>query len=117
MLTIRQHRVINTVNALIEGRRDMRAEYDFSKMKGRKNPFARHISAGKGEEKEVTSVVETMVAMAYKEAKKNGEFTVPGLGKLVKVHRKARIGRNPATGAEIKIPAKTVAKFRLIDVN
>lgn len=63
--------------------------------------------------KEVTTVVETMVEMAYKEAKKNGEFTVPGLGKLVKVQRKARIGRNPATGQEIKIPAKTVAKFRL----
>jgi DNA-binding protein HU-beta len=63
--------------------------------------------------KEVTTVIETMVEMAYKEAKKNGEFTVPGLGKLVKVQRKARIGRNPATGQEIKIPAKTVAKFRL----
>ena len=63
--------------------------------------------------KEVTNVVETMVEMAYKEAKKNGEFTVPGLGKLVKVARKARMGRNPATGEEIKIPAKTVAKFRL----
>lgn len=63
--------------------------------------------------KEVTAVVETMVEMAYKEAKQNGEFTVPGLGKLVKVHRKARMGRNPATGEEIKIPAKTVAKFRL----
>ncbi|MBD3248119.1 HU family DNA-binding protein [Candidatus Falkowbacteria bacterium] len=63
--------------------------------------------------KEVANVVETMVEMAYKEAKKNGEFTVPGLGKLVKVHRKARMGRNPATGEEIKIPAKTVAKFRL----
>ncbi len=63
--------------------------------------------------KEVTNVIETMVEMSYKEAKKNGEFTVPGLGKLVKVHRKARMGRNPATGEEIKIPAKTVAKFRL----
>lgn len=63
--------------------------------------------------KEVTNVVETMVDMSYKEAKKNGEFTIPGLGKLVKVKRKARKGRNPATGEEIKIPAKTVAKFRL----
>ena len=49
--------------------------------------------------------------MAYKNAK-NG-FTVPGLGKLVLVNRKARMGRNPATGAAIKIPAKRVVKFRV----
>ncbi len=49
--------------------------------------------------------------LAYKEAK-NG-FTVPGLGKLVVVQRKARTGRNPATGATIKIPAKKVLKFRI----
>src|SRR6201982_3632918 len=48
---------------------------------------------------------------AYREAKKD-EFAIPGLGKLVKQKRKARIGRNPATGEEIKIPAKTVLKFR-----
>ena len=48
---------------------------------------------------------------AYKEAKKG--FTFPGLGKLVLVQRKARIGRNPATGAAIKIPAKKVLKFRI----
>jgi DNA-binding protein HU-beta len=52
------------------------------------------------------------VELAYSEAKK-GEFAVPGLGKLVKQKRKARLGRNPATGAEIKIPAKTVLKFRV----
>ncbi len=49
--------------------------------------------------------------MAYKGAKSG--FTVPGLGKLVLVNRKARLGRNPATGAEIKIPAKRVVKFRV----
>ena len=49
--------------------------------------------------------------MAYKEAK--NAFTVPGLGKLVKVRRKARMGRNPATGETIRIPAKTVLKFRI----
>ena len=47
------------------------------------------------------------------EVKKNGQFVVPGIGKLVKVQRKARMGRNPATGQEIKIPAKTVVKFRV----
>ncbi len=49
--------------------------------------------------------------LAYKEAKKS--FVLPGLGKLVVEKRKARKGRNPATGAEIKIPAKTVLKFRI----
>jgi DNA-binding protein HU-beta len=52
-------------------------------------------------------------AMAAAEVKKNGEFTLPGFGKLVKATRKAREGRNPATGAVIKIPAKTTVKFRL----
>jgi len=52
-------------------------------------------------------------ALATKEAKSSGQFVVPGLGKAVKAHRKARMGRNPQTGAAIKIPAKTVVKFRL----
>lgn len=55
----------------------------------------------------------TLAAMATSEVKKNGEFTLPGFGKLVKATRKAREGRNPATGATIKIPAKTTVKFRL----
>lgn len=63
--------------------------------------------------KDVGNVLDTLAAMAYKEVKKGGEFVVPGFGKLVKVHRKARMGRNPATGAQIKIPAKTVVKFRV----
>jgi len=57
--------------------------------------------------------LETLVTTAYKEAKKNGEFVIPGIGKLVKQKRKARMGRNPKTGAAIKIPAKTVVKFRV----
>ena len=61
--------------------------------------------------KQVTCVVEELVGLAYKQAS-NG-FTVPGLGKLVKKRRKARMGRNPATGEAIKIPAKTVLKFRI----
>ena len=56
---------------------------------------------------------EPAAELAAKEVKKNGEFTVPGFGKLVKTTRKAREGRNPATGAVIKIPAKTTVKFRL----
>ena len=65
---------------------------------------------------EVGKFMESLAEMAYSEVKKNGEFVVPGFGKMVKVHRKERIGRNPATGAEIKIPAKTVVKFRLAKV-
>jgi len=61
--------------------------------------------------KEVACCVETLVQLAYKEAK-NG-FTIPGLGKLVLVKRKARMGRNPQTGEAIKIPAKRVVKFRV----
>ena len=61
--------------------------------------------------KQATAVIEALVSMAYKGAK-NG-FTVPGLGKLVLVNRKARVGRNPATGATIQIPAKRVVKFRV----
>ena len=61
--------------------------------------------------KQAAVAIECLVTMAYKNAK-NG-FTVPGLGKLVLVNRKARMGRNPATGAAIKIPAKRVVKFRV----
>jgi len=63
--------------------------------------------------KDVATFMDALAALAYKEVKSSGEFTVPGLGKLVKKHRAARDGRNPATGATIKIPAKTVLKFRV----
>ena len=61
--------------------------------------------------KQAAAAVEALVALAYKNAK-NG-FTLPGLGKLVLVNRKARMGRNPATGEAIKIKAKRVVKFRV----
>jgi len=63
--------------------------------------------------KEVTGFFDELVAIAYKEVKKTGEFVLPGFGKMVKAKRKARMGVNPATGAKIKIAAKTVVKFRL----
>jgi DNA-binding protein HU-beta len=56
-------------------------------------------------------ILEEIASIAYKEAKNS--FTLPGLGKLVLVQRKARMGRNPATGEAIKIPAKKVVKFRV----
>lgn len=63
--------------------------------------------------KDVAMFLDKMTEMAYKEVKGAGEFVLPGIGKLVKVHRKERMGRNPATGESIKIPAKTVVKFRV----
>lgn len=63
--------------------------------------------------KEVNVFLDTLADIACKETKKKGSFVFPGFGKLVKVKRKARKGRNPATGEEIKIPAKTVVKFRV----
>ena len=61
--------------------------------------------------KQAVQTIEALVALAYKNAKNS--FTIPGLGKLVLVNRKARMGRNPATGESIKIPAKRVVKFRI----
>jgi len=63
--------------------------------------------------KEISEFFEAMAELAYAETKNSGEFTIPGIGKLVKKHRKERMGRNPATGEQIKIPAKTVVKFRV----
>ncbi len=61
--------------------------------------------------KQAGAMLAGLVDIAYKEAKSG--FTIPGLGKLVVVQRKAREGRNPATGEKIKIPAKKVLKFRI----
>ena len=63
--------------------------------------------------KEVVAFMEALTELAYSQTKEAGEFSLPGLGKLVKKHRNARMGRNPATGEEISIPAKTVVKFRV----
>ncbi|MBP1696042.1 MAG: histone-like DNA-binding protein [Deltaproteobacteria bacterium] len=60
-----------------------------------------------------SSVIDEMAGLAIAETKKAGAFTFPGIGKLVLVKRKARVGRNPATGEPINIPAKTVVKMRI----
>ena len=57
--------------------------------------------------------IESLAQLAVRETKKNGVFILPGIGRLVRAERKARTGRNPATGEAIKIPAKKVVKFRL----
>ena len=63
--------------------------------------------------KQAKQFVTSLADMAVRETKKNGVFIIPGIGRLVRQERKARIGRNPATGESIKIPAKKVVKFRV----
>ncbi|MCU1326604.1 MAG: histone family protein DNA-binding protein [Bryobacterales bacterium] len=63
--------------------------------------------------KQARAILDNLSATAVSEVKKNGVFVLPGIGRLVRVERKARMGRNPATGAAIKIPAKKVVKFRV----
>jgi DNA-binding protein HU-beta len=61
--------------------------------------------------RQATTFLEELAKLAYKEARNS--FTIPGIGKLVLVNRKARMGRNPQTGAPIKIPARRVVRFRV----
>ena len=63
--------------------------------------------------KQSAAFIDLLASTAVQETKKIGEFTIPGLGKLVKAQRAARMGRNPATGETIKIKAKTTVKFRV----
>jgi DNA-binding protein HU-beta len=63
--------------------------------------------------KTAASIIDEYAALAISETKKKGVFVLPGIGKSVLVKRKARKGRNPATGEPIKIPAKTVVKIRV----
>ncbi len=60
-----------------------------------------------------SSVLDLIAETAVAETKTNGQFVIPGIGKLVKSQRNARMGRNPQTGEAIEIPAKTVVKFRV----
>ena len=72
-----------------------------------KSQLAAHVAEKFGMSKKgANEVLDEIAAVAVAQTKKAGAFTLPGIGKLVKAHRKARKGRNPATGAEIKIPAK-----------
>jgi DNA-binding protein HU-beta len=79
-----------------------------------KSQIATHFATKFGVSKKTAGeIIDEVAALAVAQTKKIGQFTIPGVGKLVKAHRKARMGRNPATGATIKIPAKTVVKFRV----
>lgn len=66
--------------------------------------------------KTAATFLDELAQLAIKETKKNGVFVVPGIGRLVKAHRKARMGRNPQTGEPLQIKAKTVVKFRVAKV-
>ena len=63
--------------------------------------------------KDVKGFLGDLASLAHEEARNNGEFTIPGVGKLVKQQREARTGRNPRTGESIAIPARTVLRFRI----
>ena len=63
--------------------------------------------------KQVAGFFNVLIEAATTQTRKNGEFTIRGLGKLVKAKRAARMGRDPATGEAVKIKAKTTVKFRL----
>jgi DNA-binding protein HU-beta len=68
---------------------------------------------GEVNNKVARTILDGLASLAIAEVKKNGVFVLPGIGRLVRVDRKARTGRNPATGETIKIPAKKVVKFRV----
>lgn len=77
-----------------------------------KGEIVDHLSAKLGTTKKLsTQFIDELVALAYKQAKK--DFVLPGLGKLHVVSQKRRKGRNPATGEAIVIPAKKVVKFKV----
>ncbi len=77
-----------------------------------KTETVRELSERSGlDRKQVGTVLEELAKLSYEQARDG--FTIPGLGKLVLVDRKARMGRNPATGEQIQIPAKRVLKFRI----
>ena len=79
-----------------------------------KSQVVAHLAEKAGiQKKAAAAVLEELASLATKETKGSGQFVIPGLGKAVKANRKARIGRNPQTGEALKIPAKTVVKFRL----
>ena len=79
-----------------------------------KTQIARHLAEKTGTTNKVAaSFMEHLADTALKETKKVGVFVIPGIGRLVKANRKARMGRNPQTGEPIQIKAKTVVKFRV----
>ena len=78
-----------------------------------KTKIVGHIAEKVGTPKKTAALFfDELFKLAVKEAKSSGKFVIPGIGRAVKAHRKARMGRNPATGEAIKIKAKTVVRLR-----
>ncbi|MFB3055573.1 MAG: HU family DNA-binding protein [Ignavibacteriaceae bacterium] len=78
----------------------------------KKGEIVDHLATKVGTTKKVANqFLDELVNLSYREAKK--DFTIPGLGKLTIVNRKKRVGRNPATGESMVIPAKKVLKFKV----
>jgi DNA-binding protein HU-beta len=99
-----------TVPASLHGAK-AKGDVEMAKTKTKSDIIAAMADAAGINKKQAKAALESLVAMAYKGAKDG--FTLPGLGKLVVVKRKARKGRNPATGEAIRIQAKKVVKFRV----
>ena len=79
-----------------------------------KTQLVRHMAEKTGTTNKVAAAfMEHLADAAIKETRKSGIFVIPGIGRLVKANRKARMGRNPQTGEPIQIKAKTVVKFRV----
>lgn len=79
-----------------------------------KQQLVRHLATKMGtNNKTAAAFIEHLADVAIKETRKSGVFIIPGLGRLVNAHRKARFGRNPNTGEPVQIKAKSVVKFRL----
>jgi len=79
-----------------------------------KSQLTRFLAEKSGTSKKTAAeFLEHLADTAIKETKKSGVFVIPGLGRLVKAHRKARVGRNPQTSEPIQIKAKTIVKFRV----
>ena len=87
---------------------------DDARRMGKSELFAHFAERFDMKRTQVRDLFDELTALAEKELKRSGEFQLPGMVKLVLQKRKARIGRNPATGEEIKIPAKTVVKARIV---
>ena len=82
-----------------------------------KTQTVKHLAEKAGTNNKTSAAyLQHLADLAIAQTKKHGVFVIPGIGRLVKVNRKARMGRNPQTGEAIKIPAKTVVKFRVAKV-
>ena len=79
-----------------------------------KTKIVSHLAEKLGTSKKaIVTFFDELHKLAVKEAKGSaGKFVIPGIGRVVKAHRKARMGRNPQTGEAIKIKAKTVVRLR-----